>query len=124
MLSETEMVKFRRTIESSYTGVCDISEYQDVRDGVGITQHTLVKTAEAVPCRLSYSSKTAAVQTETAAAVSQSIKLFLAPDITVHEGSVITVTQDGVTRGYKSSGVPAVWFSHQEIMLELSKEWA
>lgn len=118
------MVKFRRTIESSYTGACDISEYQDVRDNVGITRHTLVKTAEAVPCRLSYSGKTAAVRTETAAAVSQSIKLFLSPEIAVNEGSVITVTQDGITREYKSSGVPAAYFSHQEIMLELSKEWA
>lgn len=124
MFSETEMVKFRAAIESAYTGVCDIIEYTQTTDSSEITRQTLSKTAENVPCRLSYTSKSAAVPNDTVATVAQGVKLFLSPDITVREGSIITVTQDGITREYRSSGTPAVWLTHQEIMLELSKERA
>ena len=36
----------------------------------------------------------------------------------------ITVTQNGVTRDYERSGKPAVYTCHQEVPLELFKEWA
>lgn len=124
MLSEAEMVKFRRAVESTYTGVCDICEYVQEKDAAGITRCELKKTAENIPCRLSYSNKTSAAPSDTAAQVSQTVKLFLAPDITVREGSKIIVTQDGRTREFHASGIPAVWFSHQEIMLVDCKELA
>ena len=38
--------------------------------------------------------------------------------------SKITVTQNGVTGDYARSGVPAVYVSHQEVTLELFKEYA
>ena len=54
----------------------------------------------------------------------QATKLFISPDITIKPGSKITVTQTGVTTEYTGSGVPAVYPTHQEIMLELFESWA
>lgn len=76
------------------------------------------------PCRLSFETLKTAQQTESAAAVTQVIKLFLSPEIRVKPGSKVTVTQDGVTVDYKCSGVPAVYPTHQEIILELFDRWA
>lgn len=52
------------------------------------------------------------------------LRLFLAPEIKVAPGSKITITQNGVVGEYKNSGVPAMYDTHQEIMLELFKGWA
>ena len=79
---------------------------------------------EGQPCRLSFSSSPNTNQTDTAAQLVQTIKVFLAPEIRVQAGSKLTVTQNGVTTEYKSSGEPALYQTHQEIMLELFKEWA
>lgn len=76
------------------------------------------------PCRLSFETLKTAQQTESAAAITQIIKLFLAPEIRVNPGSKVTVEQDGVTADYKCSGVPAVYPTHQEIILELFERWA
>jgi hypothetical protein len=51
-------------------------------------------------------------------------KLFLAPEIVVKPGSKLKVTQAGRTECYVRSGEPAVYGSHQEIVLELWKEKA
>ena len=67
---------------------------------------------------------TATVQTDTAAALSQGVKVFLSPNVSIKAGSKLTVTQNGVTTAYKSSGVPAVYPTHQEIILTLFERWA
>lgn len=58
------------------------------------------------------------------ATTSQAVKLFIAPEIAVPEGSRIDVTQNGITTSYRQSGTPAVYSSHQEITLELYKRYA
>lgn len=50
--------------------------------------------------------------------------MFVSPDVTIKPGSMLTVAQNGVTTEYTSSGVPAVYPTHQEIILELSDKWA
>ena len=64
------------------------------------------------------------VQTETAASISQAVKLFIAPEIKVKGGSKLVVEQNGVTTEYSASGEPAIYLNHQEIILELFKGWA
>ena len=119
------MVRARKAVESTYTGFCTISEYKDVKDEITkITRKKEVVVSENVPCRLSFESKKAAVPSETATAVSQGVRLFLAPEIIVRSGSKVTVTQNEVTSEYSASGVPAVYGTHQEIMLELFRGWA
>ena len=52
------------------------------------------------------------------------IELFISPDITIKPNSKIIVTQAGVTTDYTYSGVPAVYDTHQQIILEFFTEWA
>lgn len=76
------------------------------------------------PCRLSFSSLAAVSDSDEAAEVQQTVKLFLASGLGVPAGSKITVTQAGVTRAYTRSGETAFYSTHQEIMLEPFKRWA
>lgn len=129
MLSENQVVSARnaarKAVESTYEGVCDIIEYVSVKDKKSmITRQEEVVTAENRSCKLSFEKIAAAVQTDTGATVAQGVKLFIAPEINVKNGSKIVVTQNNVTTEYSASGQPAVYASHQEIMLELWKGWA
>ena len=45
-------------------------------------------------------------------------------EVTIPPASKLVVTQNGVTRCYRQSGVPAVYQSHQEILVELSERWS
>lgn len=111
----------RKAIEGTYTGLLTITEYQAVTDPVThITHNEKVVVLENQPCKLSFETITTAIQTETAATISQAVKLFVSPDVTIKAGSMLAITQNGVTTEYTSSGVPAVYPTHQEIMLELS----
>lgn len=111
----------RKAIESTYTGLLTVTEYQAVKDPVThITKNQKVVILENQPCKLSFETIKTAIQTEAAATISQAVKLFVSPDVTIKAGSMITVTQNGVTTEYTSSGVPAIYPTHQEIMLELS----
>lgn len=115
----------RKAQESTYEGVCTIIEYKDDTDeDTGLTDQGEVIVLERQPCRLSFEKTEPVSQKEMAAAVAQGVKLFLAPEIKVAEGSKIVVTQNGATSAYQRSGVPAVYLTHQEIMLELWKERA
>ncbi len=115
----------RKAIESTYFGLVTVSEYQKVKDPVtALTSYKEVVVLENQPCKLSFESITTAVQTEAATTISQATKLFISPDIVIKPGSKLTVTQTGVTTAYTGSGVPAVYPTHQEIMLELFESWA
>ena len=115
----------RAALEQTYTGLCNIVEYQEVTDEkTKLSNEKEVTVLESQPCKLSFERLAAVVQTETAAIASQGIKLFLAPETMVKSGSKIAVTQDGVTSEYSTSSQPAVYCTHQEIVLELFRGWA
>lgn len=115
----------RKAQESQYFGVMTVTEHQKVKDDRSkLTTERDVIVLKDQPCRLSFETLRSAQQTESATSIHQIIKLFLTPDIEVKAGSKVTVTQDGVTADYKCSGVPAVYPTHQEIVLELFKRWA
>lgn len=115
----------RKAIESTYKGVCTITCRRDVRDEkTKITRKNKeVTVIENQPCKLSFEKLNAAAQTEAAAKLTQGAKLFISTEIAVKPGSKIIVEQNGVKTEYFSSGEPAVYSSHQEIMLELFKGW-
>ena len=48
--------------------------------------------------------------------------LFIRPDLEIKEGSVIEITQNGVTNRYKRASKPAVYTRHQEVALELYED--
>ena len=114
----------RKAIESTYEGVCDVVEYGDILDEqTKITSQGEIVVLEGQPCKLSFETISVANQSDTASSVSQKTKLFVSPEIKVKPGSKIVVTQNGVTTEYSASGEPAIYFSHQEIMLELFWGW-
>lgn len=93
----------RKAIESTYTGVMTVSERQSVKDpNTHITSTKEVVVLENQPCKLSFETIAATVQTDTAAALSQGVKVFLSPDVSIKAGSKLTVTQNGVTTDRKS----------------------
>lgn len=114
----------RKAVESHYTGSCSIYEYERVTDEkTKLTKNQEVLKLENQLCRLSYSGSPVAVASNNATSRAQEVKMFLAPEIEVKAGSKIVVTQNGVTAAYCKSGEPAIYSSHQEIRLELFKEW-
>lgn len=115
----------REAIESTYTGICSVIEHQETTDTkTHITDFEDVTVIENQPCKLSFEKINTVVQTETAANISQAVKLFLAPEVKVNGGSKIIVEQDGMKNEYSASGEPAIYKSHQEIILELFRGWA
>ncbi|WP_312047762.1 hypothetical protein [Anaerotignum sp.] len=111
----------RKHVESLYDGKCTITEF---RSQEGLINNTVpMVIGENIPCRLSYHSFPSGKQTDTATVASQSIKLFLSPEIEVKAGCEIVVTQNGVTTAYKASGAPAIFVSHKEIELTLKDGW-
>lgn len=115
----------RSAVESTYEGVCTVVEYTSTTD----EETKIFRQKEEVviqnqPCRLSFEKISAVVQTDAAAKMSQGVKLFVVPEVTVRPGSKIIVTQNGVTGEYAASGPPAVYPSHQEILLERFRGWA
>jgi hypothetical protein len=125
MLSKTKMVKARKAIESLYDGKCTITEHQKIKKEDKSTGFQDVVVLTDQPCRLSFKTITNTNQTDTAAsAVVQITKVFLAPEIQVKPGSKLTITQNDVTTEYKSSGEPAFYSTHQEIVLELFDRWS
>lgn len=111
----------RKAIESTYIGICTILERRDVRDEeTKITRkNEEIPVVKNQPCKLSFEKLNAAAQTETATNSTQGTKLFIVPEIKVKPGSKIIVEQNGVKTEYSASGVPAVYPTHQEIVLEL-----
>lgn len=114
----------RKAIEATYFGTLTVTEMKKDRDAkTKLTKTEPVVVLENQPCKLSFETLKSAVQTDSAATVTQVTKLFVSPDVSIRVGSKITVTQDDVTTDYTRSGVPAVYPTHQEIILELFKEY-
>lgn len=126
MLSENTVVSAARAaLERAYTGVCSVVEYADIVDPkTKITSKRELVCAENIPCRISVESAAPTSSSDTAAVVSQTIKLFTSPDAVIREGSKIIVTQSGKTAEYSCSGQPAVYPTHQEILLVSFGGWA
>ena len=117
-----ELMRF--TLERMYSGTCDVVQYVQTTDPV--TKKTLFgeQTVFAMqPCRLSYAAAPVTGDGN-AAAVTQEIKLFISPDVSIKSGSKIVVTQNGKTTAYANSGEPRLYPTHQEISLKLWERWA
>ncbi len=106
-----------------WTGRCTVYEYQDIVDPETYqTTQREVPVLVDEPCRLSYNYEQATNIQSGAAVVSQSITLFIRPDLEIKPGSVIEITQNNITERYNGSGKPAVYTNHQEIILQLYED--
>ena len=120
----------KSAVESLYSGTCTVTATTPTFDeSTKQTTNTETTLFTNKPCRLSFisappSDKLASfsnnlIHSDTPRAhfVDQQIKLFIDPSLDIPPGSKISVTQNGLTQYFKSSGAPAVYSSHQEIEL-------
>ena len=112
--------------ELLYDCKCDIIEYQKIQKQNKATGYSEVKIKEQIPCGISYEKiSTISVVDVNANKKMLSTKLFISPDIIIKPGSKIVVTNSlEQIKEYKSSGEPAMYDTHQEIMLELFNGWS
>ncbi len=83
-LDEQNILRTKKAIESTYDCLCDIVEYQSVKNSANKrTEHQEVKILEKQPCRISYKIIANANQSETESNVSQIVKLFIDPEIQI-----------------------------------------
>lgn len=116
-----------RTVQEEYhyDGVFSVFGYEKVKDPVTkVTSQKEVKILSDLPCHLSRNSIPAATQTESAANVSEEVKLFCSPDHEIPAGLKIVVTQAGTTEAFICSGIPAVYVTHQEVVLTSEERYA
>lgn len=114
----------REAIQSMWTEICNIFWFKNSKNKYGTVVTEVKELYRNIPCRLSFKNISQTEQTESVAKTSQVVKLFIAPEVYVPPGSVIEVTQNGITRKYKHSGVSAVYTNHQEIILDVEQEKA
>lgn len=124
MLSKAQVVAVRKAVEKGYIGTCSVIEYRKVKRENGSTGFSEETVLDNIPCKLSFKSAPVLGDGATGSAISQMVKVFMAPDVSVKSGSKLIITQNGVTKEYKGSGEPAIYETHQEIALELFKGWS
>ncbi|MGS5516344.1 hypothetical protein AB8L61_10210 [Clostridioides difficile] len=114
------MDKTRKAIEMMYRDKCTIVEYQPVKDPITKrTNNKEVVVLENQPCKLSYKNIASATDGKVAK-LTQTIKLFISQNINIKAGSKLIINNKEYTR----SGEPAIYPSHQEVVLELLEDKA
>jgi len=112
-----------------WTDRCDIYVREGAEDpDTGRTVFSERRIYGNLPCRVSFrvSFETASPVRDVAGIASmagQAVKLFLAPNIQVLAGSKIVVRRFGQETAYVRSGMPAIYEEHQEIRVELFRNW-
>lgn len=122
MLPKTKMV--RKAVEKLYGGKCTVIEHKPVILQNHSTTFEDVILYENESCRLSFETLNTTQKNGTAREIRQVTKLFCAPELKIKAGCKIVVTQNNVALEYKSSGEPARYETHQEIMLEPFERWS
>lgn len=106
----------RQILESTYDAKCTIKKMDKVKiDGETTSQEVIVTQNQ--PCALSNGSNPSAKQGQVNTDVSNTVKLFIAPEIEILPGSKIEVKQYGKTYELEASGLPFLYPTHQEINL-------
>ena len=119
-----ELKQAREAIQSMWTGICNIFRFKNSKNKYGTVVSEVKELYKNIPCRLSFKNISQTEQTESMSKTSQVVKLFIAPEVYVPPGSIFEVTQNGVTRKYKHSGISAVYTNHQEMILDAEQEKA
>lgn len=117
----------QKALAALWTDRVTVYQNQKVTDPVThITDFREVAILEDQPCKLSFETL-AAAEGDPAAAVSQAVKLFLSPDVTVPAGCRVVVTRPNERERvltYTSSGLAGMFHNHQEISLVPESRWA
>ncbi|WP_137744547.1 hypothetical protein [Robertmurraya siralis] len=102
-----------------------MKEWKAVKDPIThITRYEEVTLHENLKCKLSHKTLTATSKSGGPATIAEEIQLSLGNEYDIPAGCKIIVTQDNVTTEYTRSGKPGIFLDHQQIRLELFKEYA
>lgn len=117
--------RYKNAMRKLWVGRCTVSVYKNKKDMSTMRTEQVLETLFGdEPCRLSYKTVDITAEENYAAKKVQKTTLYISSEITIPEGSKITVTQLGVTRDFEQSGTPAVYSTHQEVPLKLIREYA
>ena len=116
-------------LERLWADRCDIYVREGTADpDTGRTVFAERRLYKNLPCRVSFR-----VSFETVGSVrdvagvadmaGQTVKIFLAPSVQVPPGSKIVVRRYGQETAYVRSGMPAIYAGHQEVRVELFRNW-
>lgn len=115
----------RQAVEMLYEDTCTVYERKAVRDeDTHLTGWQESVVLEDQPCKLSFEKVSQVEQTDSAAELVQSIRLFISPDIAIKPGSKIAIEHLGKITDYTYSSAPAIYTTHQEILLDVFERWA
>lgn len=114
----------RAAMEKQYDSICTVYERRSVEDDDHITRKKEVAVLSDIPCRLSYRTINTTNTSSGIAEQSILVKLFINPDVEIKAGSKIVITTCGREETYQRSGMPAIYPTHQEIMLTNFERWA
>ena len=115
------VIKARKYIEAMYEDKCQVFYREKKRQANGSVGFEEVEVYKDLACRLSFRNfPPTSPNPNLASNLGQITLLIISPDIKIKPGSKILV--NGVA--YKASGQPAIYNTHQEIMLDLFEGWA
>ncbi len=115
---------YKNALRKLWDGLCDVYIRETiVNQANGRDEPVETCVLQGEPCRLSFTTISSTKENSEAALIQQVVKLFIDKDVDIPEGSKIVVTQEGKTGNYCRTGKPALYSSHQEIVLEHFKEW-
>lgn len=117
----------RKALERLWKDRCTVYKREKVKDPTTkLTDFEEKPLLQDQPCKLSFENLTSS-SGDPVAAVAQTVKLFLSPDVEIPAGSKIVVTRfNDLERKftYSKSGEAGVFTNHQEIQLEPFKGYA
>lgn len=111
----------KKAIEMFYEHTCTIRSYEKYKDPViketkvGLNP---IPKYENEPCKVSKSSSSKNNQTDTTNNKDYEIKLFISPEIEIHQGDEIEANIFGVITKYIAGEPLPPYSSHKEILLE------
>lgn len=117
----------RKALERLWKDRCTVYKREKVKDPTTkLTDFVETPLLQDQPCKLSFETLTSS-SGDPVAAISQTVKLFLSPDVEISAGCKIVVTRSNSLERrftYSKSGEAGVFTNHQEIQLEPFKGYA
>ena len=119
--------KVKKALAPLYKDVCTVYEKRPVTLE-GRTQFEEVIVYENIPCRISAKAylfgENAASESNNLLRVNKKVKLFLPCEYVIAAGSRIEVVSCGKRYAFARSGEMSLYETHNEVMVELEKEYA
>lgn len=119
------MVDSSKLLRRLWTDTCTVTNMQEVEDENDHSTSTKeVTVLKDEPCKLSFQTLSTTAKDGVKAELVQKAKLFLTNEVEIKAGSSITVKRGKRVFEYSSSGLPAIFSSHQEIVLEPKERYS